>query len=280
MPAAPLHRPTDRRDAPTRRRRRVALPVAGVVLLVVAGMAAWYGWSLRPVRHVALAGNSVVPRAELLHTAGLDTVQQMATVDQERVVALLQAHPWIARAEVASMITGGLAVEVQERVPVALELDRRGEPLHYLDSTGAVLPRRPGAAFDVPLLRRTARTATGADSTALRALLITLATAPEGARPLISELELRAGGDLWLTAVPADGRPAVPVRLGREGYTEKLERLAAFWQQAFLPQPENTFRLVDLRFDGQVVTQEFSAADTVAAPEPAPPVADAQEEMR
>jgi cell division protein FtsQ len=92
----------------------------------------------------------------------------------------------------------------------------------------------------------------------VRELLQALAEADLETDALISEITLAGGGDAVLRTSPGGGHGSVSVRLGIGNYGEKLSRLHAFWHQAVLTRPELSFRVIDLRFDGQIVTREDS----------------------
>jgi hypothetical protein len=98
-------------------------------------------------------------------------------------------------------------------------------------------------------------------------LLGALATADAETDALLSELTVGAGGEVLLRTSPDGAHGALTARLGAGGggYAAQLRRLHAFWHQAVLPRPATRFEVVDLRFDGQVVTRETAPAD---APRP------------
>ena len=132
--------------------------------------------------------------------------------------------------------------------------------------------------YDVPLLTGAVpdvRAGDRAESAALRDLLAALAAADDGTDALVSEVEWRGPGRAVLWTTPAGGHPSIPVRLGRTGVADQLARLRAFWDQSVLPRPRARVRTVDLRFAGQVVTEEGDPQpDSAAAPAaPAAPAA-------
>ena len=93
-------------------------------------------------------------------------------------------------------------------------------------------------------------------SLALRAFLAALPTLSADADALVSEVRLDTDGGLVLTTAPTETGAALDVRLGREDIAARLDRLVAFWQQAVLTRPATRYAVVDVRFDGQVVTRE------------------------
>jgi cell division protein FtsQ len=120
------------------------------------------------------------------------------------------------------------------------------------------------AVYDVPVLTNAPpyHPTQPVASAGLRSLLAALAHADEATQALVSEVAWGRRPTLWTTPVAAHG--SLPVRLGTTPgeHADQLRRLRAFWDQAVLPQPEVRFDLIDLRFDGQVVTRERGSAPT------------------
>jgi cell division protein FtsQ len=157
---------------------------------------------------------------------------------------------------------------VEERQPAALVLGTDGRPSHFLDARGYAMPVRRGALADVPVLRGALpdyHPTQPVSSRSLRELLAALASADAETDALISEVVWSPNKTvLWTT--PTSDRETLPVRLGLTGQADQLRRLHAFWTQAVLPRPDAPIEAVDLRFEGQVVTQEADLpASTVLA---------------
>lgn len=238
-------------------RRRVWL--AAIVLLLAAG-AGGYGWlrALRLVR-VEVAGAREAQPGELVRLTGATVGEKMLGIDPALAADRVLRHPWVATANATRLPTGVLRVEVTERVPVALAVDAAGAPLAYFDRAGYVLPVRGVAALDVPLVYGAAlpiNPTQPAPAPAVRALCEALAHLAPEADALVSAFTVRPNGEIVLATSPAPALGSLDVRLGRDGFGEKLERLARFWHQAVLTRPAQRYAFVDLRFDGQIVTRE------------------------
>ncbi|HYE96054.1 MAG TPA: FtsQ-type POTRA domain-containing protein [Rubricoccaceae bacterium] len=269
---------TTKHDRLRQRLRRLALG-AGVLVVGALVALAWRWQDTLPLRRVTVEGNRHAQAEELVRLAHLHVAREGVEDDStaDRLFALqpllvadrMARHPWVRSATVRRYPTGTLAVRVVEREPAALVLTADGRPSHYLDGEGYAMPLARGAAYDVPLLRgrlpayhprRPVR------DRALRDLLAALAevrASDPAADALVSEITWGAGGATLLTP-PVEGRGSLPVRLGRGDASDKLRRLRAFWAQAVLPRPQTPIRLVDLRFDGQVVTQGEPTAQRLA----------------
>lgn len=260
---------------PPQRRRRI-LRRLGLVALALGLAAAWVWQRTLPLAGVAVVGAVHASADEVAELTGAvpDSVA-LFSLSPALVADRAQRHPWVRTASVRRLPTGTLRVRVEERVPVVLALDAAGRPSHFLDGEGFAMPTEAAvpAVYDVPVLHGAPayHPIQPVESAALRGLLGALAHADAETLALVSEVEWGGRVTLWTT--PAGGHGSVPVRLGRDGHDDQLRRLRAFWDQSVLPRPDVEFRLVDLRFDGQVVTREGGddappAALAARAPEP------------
>ena len=238
---------------------RTYLRLAGAALLLgVLAVGGWLGWRWQAtlkLEAIEVTGAQHAVPDSLVALARVDTGRVLFDVDPAFVADRVRRHPWVRTAEATRLPTGTLAIHVTERMPAALVLSGEGRPSHYLDAEGHQMPLEKGAAFDVPLLRGALpdyHPVRPVQDKRLRALLAVLA---EADRPLVSEVEVGAAG-VTLHTTPTGGRGSVPVQLGTGAFRAKLDALDAFWQQAVLTQPATQFERIDLRFHGQVVTEE------------------------
>ncbi len=248
---------------PSRLRQALRL-TAVAVLLVGLGAVLALGWQYAttlPVRAVTVSGNVHADADALVALAAVPDSALLLDLDPVVLADRVQRDPWVAEARVTRWMTGTLALSVRERAPTALVLDDAGRPSHYLDRAGFQMPVTPSAlraGYDVPLVTgrvepfNPVRTV---EDAALRELLDALAMAGPATDALVSGVERTADGPFVLHTAPTPAGRAVPVVLGQDGFAEKLRRLHAFWDQAILAQPDLPLRRVDLRFDGQIVTQ-------------------------
>ena len=260
----------------TARRRRLLRVAAGVVL-AAALVAAWVWQRTLPLERVDVVGAVYAPADEVVAlTRAVPDSVALFSLSPALVADRAQRHPWVARATARRLPTGTLRIAVEEREPVVLVLDDAGRASHFLDADGFAMPADAAspALFDVPVL-------TGAPAyhpaqpvadAGLRSFLAALARADEATQSLVSDVAWGRRATLWTT--PVAGHGSVPVRLATDaGHDDQLRRLRAFWDQAVLPQPGVRFDVVDLRFDGQVVTREAGppAPDSTAASAATPP---------
>ncbi len=260
--------------------RRV-LVVLGLGAVIALGVVGWRWQAALPVRAVEVHGNVRADTAELLDLAAVPDSAMLFSLDPTILADRIRRHPWVAEAGVTRWMTGTLGIGVTERVPVALVLDAAGRPSFFFDAAGFMMPTVPagagrGAAYDVPLLQGrfgTYQPTQPTEDAAVRDLLAALAAVPPATDALVSSVEREGDGMFVLHTAPAAGSGSIPVALGRDGFDEKLRRLQSFWDQAVLTRPALPIRRIDLRFDGQIVTQESGVGDResrVLRPQPTP----------
>ena len=243
--------------------KRILGRMAGLTAVAaVVGALSFVGWTWvdgMVVREVMVEGARHADEETLLALAAVDTSMRVLDVDPLLVADRAVRHPWVQTGVVQRLPSGVVRIAVRERLPVALALASDGQPAAWLDAEGHAMPLSEGAAWDVPLVW-------GADlpenrtqplrEASLRELLATLPETDPLPGALVSSFEVdRAGGITMYAAIPG-GKDVIAVQLGSREYAEKFRRLYAFWTQAVLPRPDKTFTAIDLRFDGQIVTNE------------------------
>ncbi|MEP0547123.1 MAG: FtsQ-type POTRA domain-containing protein [Rhodothermales bacterium] len=244
------------------RRRRIVRRIVvllGLGAVVALGVVGWRWQATVPVRAVTVSGAVHADTSAVLDLAAVPDSAFLFSLDPEILADRVRRHPWVAEASVTRWMTGTLAVDVTERVPVALVLDGAGRPSYFFDAAGFMMPLAAGAAYDVPLFQGrfpAYQPTQPVEDAAVLDLLAVLAAVPDATDALVSSVERAADGSFTLATAPTPGGASIPVALGRSGFAEKLGQLQAFWDQAVLPRPDTPVRRIDLRFDGQIVTSE------------------------
>lgn len=245
---------------------------AFLVLVLLVASSALMGWQWVkqiPCRTIEITETPHVPLDEALALARIDTGQALYAIDPVVVADRVQRHPWVETADVRRYPTGVLSIRIEERRPVALALDASGRPERFLDRHGHQMPYTAAVVHDVPLvhgLREPFRPTQPLRHESMRDLLDTLGRIDPAVDPLLSEFVVSSNGDVRLYTAVVEARGTVPVELGRRDFDEKFDRLAAFWHQAVLTQPDKAFASIDLRFNSQIVVREHPRPD--AAPRP------------
>jgi len=249
----------------TRRILRGVLLTLGLLGLGSLGGLGWQWMAALRCERIEIHGLHHADSTALLHLAQVDTGMVLFDIDPTIVADRVRRHPWVHTARAIRLPTGTLTISVRERTPVVLVLDPRGRPDHYLDRAGFAMPLTPGALYDVPLLRglhKRAHPVRPLQDERVRALLFALADADAQTDALVSVLEMQPSREVVLYTTPVGARGSIAVCLGHDDFAEKLARLRAFWHQAVLPQPDQSFALIDLRFNSQIVTSEADELDT------------------
>ncbi len=243
----------------TRRAARTLWTIGALVALAATLAAALWLDSRRLVR-VEVEGLAHARRGEVVELARVEIGQRLYDLAPALVEDRVRRHPWIAHVEATRWPSGLLRLRVEERVPVALAVSDDGEALALLDATGMAMPVAPAArALDLPLVRGArlpVNRARPVESPALRAFLAAIPGLSPDADALVSDVRVGASGEIALTTAPAETGAALDVRLGREDFAARLDRLVGFWHQAVRTRPETRYAVVDLRFAGLVVTRE------------------------
>ncbi len=180
-----LRRKGSRRAAPPRRvsvaqyrRRRLAAALIGLVLFVGLGLTGrilLYDLGLADVREVRVTGTAMVPVRDVLGAAGVTPGGPLAAVDLTGIAHRVARLPAVESVRVGRSWPHSVAVDVTERVPVAVTRDGPGAQL--VDRSGVVYP---GAA--VPGLPTLTAPAAGTDDPATLAAVAVLAALPEPVR--------------------------------------------------------------------------------------------------
>jgi len=153
-----------KRIRPNRRRNLNARPphvgktalarmLVALTVLTAGASAGWYGWQrVGPdlvawadryfmIRTVDLTETRRVSRDQVLALLDLPADRGLLRTDPAALQGALETHPWIRRASVRRMFPETLAVDVQEREPVAIL--RTGGRDFLVDYEGVLLAVRP-----------------------------------------------------------------------------------------------------------------------------------------
>lgn len=238
---------------------RLSAACAVVAALAGLGYLGWRWMMATPAGHIEVVGARHAEADTLLAIARVDTGMRLVDIEPHLVEDRLRRHPWVEEASVARRPTGTVMLRVEERTPAALRLDSNGRPDYYLDPYGFMMPHVRDTSYNVPLLRdfpAAFHPSRPIEHEPLRELLGALGRAPEGVEAMISDVEWREPGDVWVMLTPPDDDRTVPVRMGRGDFEAALKRLEAFYEQALRTQPVLDFEWIDVRFESQVVTRE------------------------
>jgi len=120
-----------------RRRLRRLLVLVGLLAVVASALAVTYSPGLA-VEELHVSGATHTPVAEVLEAAGIEVGDPLVWSDTGAARRRIEALPWVASAEVRKRWPHGVAIEVRERVPVAVVTGADGAGW-LVDGTAQVL---------------------------------------------------------------------------------------------------------------------------------------------
>lgn len=139
----PAARPAPARPLPAQRyrRRRLAAALAALLLFVALGLTSrilLYDLGLADVQDVRVTGAAVVPQRAVLEAAAVTPGGPLAAVDLAGVADRVSRLPVVESVRVGRGWPHTVAVDITERVPVAVT--RNAEGARLVDRTGVVYP--------------------------------------------------------------------------------------------------------------------------------------------
>ncbi len=122
----------------------------GLVLLYHQLLICSY-FCIKDIKNIEIEGNRRLTPEVILQLAKLGPETNLLALRPGQVELALEAHPWIARAEVTRKWPDRLRLRLQEREPVALV--QMGEELFYLDRQGSLFhPLASGDPHNFPVI--------------------------------------------------------------------------------------------------------------------------------
>ncbi|TAL10397.1 MAG: FtsQ-type POTRA domain-containing protein [Nitrospirae bacterium] len=139
--------------------------VLGLALLAAVGAGGWYGWQqwgadalgwadqFFEIKVVEITRTERISRDEVLAMLDLEPGRGLLLVDVAQAQRSLETHPWIRRATVRRVFPDTLAVELDEREPVAVLKTGTGGREFLLDREGTLISEGvPKADEGLPIL--------------------------------------------------------------------------------------------------------------------------------
>jgi cell division septal protein FtsQ len=264
-------KPNRKQGRGTRRgAKSLARALIALAVLAAAGIGFWYGvrqagpdltgWAdqLFEITIVETAEGRRVSREEILALLDLAPGQGLVSADVRALEQAVETHPWIRHAEVRRVFPHTLAVEVQEREPVAVL--RAGGREFLLDRSGALMAEGATGTFEaLPVLTGVdyAQAVWGSPGTIERVrsgIALAGLLEQEGARRM--EVDLRTPGDLVAYY------SGLRFRFGDGSFEDKVDRYRRVsdrvldrWGKTEGSQAEREVE-VDLRFRDRIIVRE------------------------
>lgn len=279
--------PVRRSALPKKLAQRLKLGVTIAAVLLVAGGAGAtaYGYGMHSWRfriassdNVEISGVHNASRAHVMEVAGADIGRNVFFVPLEERKRQLEQIPWVESATVMRLWPNRIAVDIEERTPVAFA--QVGPRISLIDANGVIMgmPANRQTKYSFPVIRGISDTEPLSSRAAAMKIYNQMAqdldSGGEGARYTrqLSEVDLSDPEDVKVIANDAGG--TLLIHLGSSNFLERYKLYLghiAEWRQQF-----PSLQSVDLRYDGQIIVNP----DVPPAPKvekPAVPAAPAKQ---
>ncbi|NVO00653.1 MAG: FtsQ-type POTRA domain-containing protein [Geobacteraceae bacterium] len=205
---------------------------------------------------IEVTGINKLTRDEILASASVKLNDDLLGLRLTRMGEQLTKNPWIASVRVRRTFPHSLFIDVQERQPIGVV--SMGY-LYYLDARGDIFkPLQEGDSLDFPVITGLAeddliRDPAGTKDT-LKGILAILQQLKKERNGIsladISELHYDKGFGYTLFTM----NRGLPVRLGTDGFSEKLDRFAKVYAQL---QPQiPSIEYIDLDYNDRIVVKK------------------------
>lgn len=214
--------------------------VALVTLAVVSGGFFLSRSSFAHARDIEVSGTEHLSRSEIVRLAAVSKATNVVWLDDGSIERTLEAHPWVADAEVDVALPATIRIEIVERIPVAVVRDGLARSLVAADGTplGTASRIRDLPTIHLPM-------ATGVDGRAwpdgATAIVYGARPTPRGAAAVLGAMSSDLRADVVSVRVLVDGTmtmglsSGVHVRYGEASApaakAQALERILA-WGRA------------------------------------------------
>ena len=214
---------------------RVSVALFSGALILVGGFVAGQlliASDLFRIDQVNVQGGERLSHRQIVALSDIQTGMNTFSLDLELIGRKIEGNPWVREARVQRIFPRQVAIQIRERKPVAIinlgylyYLDDQGEVFKVLDAADQLdFPIITG--FDYQQIEQRDRRYAG-DLKAIVELLADLRQRGKFTLSQISEIHRETGGSFALFTVNG----AVKVKLGRDNFTEKLDRLERIYAQ-------------------------------------------------
>jgi cell division protein FtsQ len=238
----------------------VVVGVAGVLF----GMAATaYGYGLHSWRfrisssdNIELFGVHNASRAHVMEVAGADIGRNIFFVPLDDRKRQLEQIPWVESASIMRLLPNRIAVDIQERTPVAFA--QIGPRISLIDANGVIMgmPANRRSKYSFPVIRGISDTEPLSSRAAAMKIYNRMAAELDSGGDngacytrQLSEVDLSDPEDVKVTA--NEGGGTLLIHLGSSNFLDRYKLYLAHiveWRQQF-----QNLQSVDLRYEGQIV---------------------------
>lgn len=176
----------------------------------------------------------------------------LSGINERNMESILRANPWVESAQVYTDARQILHVRIRQRVPLLRIFEIDGNS-YYLDGALQTMPISGSYAHYVPIITGVPHLSNDSVSLSLKgkiAGLVRCIRKDSFWRAQVSQIDMRADGGFDL--IPVLGRQRIILGDTLQ-MQDKLNRLFAFYHQIQNKVGWNQYKVLDLRFAGQVV---------------------------
>lgn len=252
-----------------------AIVVCLAMVLFGVGTAA-YGYGMHSWRFriessdsIEISGVHNASRAHVMEIAGADIGRNIFFMPLDERKRQLETIPWVQSATVMRLWPNRVAVEIQERAPVAFA--QIGSRINLIDPNGVVMgmPANKQTRYSFPVIHGITETEPLSSRFAAMKIYNRLASdldassdsGPHYMRQL-SEVDLSDPEDVKVTA--NEGGGTLLIHLGDNHFLDRYKLYVSHigeWRQQF-----QNLQSVDLRYEGQIIVNPDKPAEQQAAP--------------
>jgi len=241
--------------------KRACAFLAGAALLALIGFTGYRGYRvlsrviLFKLDTIEVTHNRRIDRREIIALANVRSGDDLIKLNPRKIGEQLETNPWIEAVRVKRFFPHTLTIEVAEREPVAII--NIGH-LAYLDMKGAVFkPLNDGDSLNYPIITGISEDDVTRDPTAtgktLRETVTLIALLKQGELFRLDDVsELHYDKGFGFTLFTVQG--GIPIRLGADGYPEKLARLARIFKE--LQPLMATLEYIDLNYTDKIIVKK------------------------
>lgn len=227
-----------------------------VLLLAIGGgiTLGWYFNKMSVVRSVEVTGAYFTDSGVVLDAASIPVGVAPDSISFMEVIRKIELLPYVQTASIRMKPSGRVEIALKERQPLGLVLS--SNQYRYFDADGVLLPVIAGKGVDVPLvygigsITRNDTLRTDAFFK-LRDFLIHANNDPVAAAT-ISELAWSVQEGI----VGLSTENGIRIVFGADNLKERVENWNIFYSQVISVRGPASFRSVDLRYRGQIITRE------------------------
>jgi len=222
------------------------LYIAAMICLLAVGLFMFSKSDFFSVKEVHTVGLNSISEDEVLRLMGTVKGENLFLADTEALAQKIKLHPLVDQVEVKKKLPVTLVIQIQERVPVALILNKDG--LVEVDSQGIILrfyetwPKKDHPILTGIEVPDTIGPGQQIEHPQLAKGLLLLGQAPEGLSALFGEVHMASDGQVFLYLTSG-----VEVKLGHgDQFTEKLKLLKELIGSTEYKSVENAIKYIDL----------------------------------